>query len=1195
MAGIVHLKPLLSLGLFPLLSLSCCFSLGLQQASAQIIPDNTLGLEPSRITTVNDIRELIEGGAIRDSNLFHSFEQFNIGEGREVYFANPAGIENILGRVTGNDISNIFGTLGVDGMANLFLINPNGIIFGPNARLDIGGSFVASTAEQFAFSDGNFFSAVNPEAPPLLTINITPGLQYGRRQPAPVVNTGNLRVGQAQSLTLTGGTVVTTGELAAPGGEISLAALPSHSLVKLGADAQLLGWEQLPITGESLSGVSTLSVAELVERAGLGNEGIPVDFNSGSAIASGLINVSSTQGVGGITQVLGNQVELFGATVNASGIGGGGTVLIGGDFLGNGTVPKAVSTFVGSDVTINADALITGDGGKVIVWGHQTANIQGTLTARGGIVSGNGGFIETSGKQFLNLTSTPDASAPNGSGGTWLIDPTDITIINGSGGAIGTNTVDVTNINTALNTGTNVTITTSIGGTDQGNITQNNDAAISKTAGGDATLTLQAENDIVLNGEIISSSGQLNVQLLADSDDSGAGAIGIFGATIDTNGGNFIGSGKGLGIANNSSIRSQDGNIDLIGTGGIDAENALGLGIGSNSVVESTTGDITLNGIGGSGIDFAHGLTIADNSIIRSQDGNINLMGTGGSNAPNTDGIGIVSNSVVESTGKGTITMMGIGGSGGDAQGIVIGFDNARVSSTDGNIILIGTGNGNGSTIFGDHGILIFNGGVLESSGTGDITLNGIGGNANEMSNAGISIEGVLRSSGTGDITLNGIGGNGTGEGNYGILIGEELTIDPGMEDAEELITNPGVVEATGTGNITLEGIGGQGTDNNSGIRIQSDGSVVRSTGTGNISLTGTSNGTGNNNKGILIYSGGVVETTNGSIDLEGISGSGVNFNDGIQLINPGSRISTENGNITLTGTAAASNGDRNHGISMFNGGLVQSAGSGSIEITGTSNATGDSGFGNDGISIVDFSGAEATGTGAITMTGTGGEGTVSHQGIVVLGSGARVTSVSGDIFLTGTSRGTGSGHYGIWLGRLGGGVVGTTGTGNITLEGIISGIGNNSEGIFFGDTAVVEATGTGNINLTADEITIAPNFVEIRGTNLLQIQPLDPTLGITIGGTTTDTSLNLDSSELGILPNEFSQIIIGRDNSSGAITVLPVNFNNPTTIQAPVTGGTITTTGAINTNNNPLTFIAGSDITFNNDINTGNGNLSVL
>ncbi|NET65853.1 MAG: filamentous hemagglutinin N-terminal domain-containing protein [Moorea sp. SIO1G6] len=185
---------------------------------AELTPDGSLGNEASRVTPNVEVKgalaDLIEGGATRGENLFHSFAEFNVGELQRVYFANPSGIQTILTRVTGSNLSNILGTLGVDGSANLFLLNPNGIVFGHKARLDVAGSFVASTANSLVFGDGQEFSATSPEAPPLLTINITPGLQYGKYDPRTrITNGGNLAVGQ--DLTLAAGNLDLQGQLEA--------------------------------------------------------------------------------------------------------------------------------------------------------------------------------------------------------------------------------------------------------------------------------------------------------------------------------------------------------------------------------------------------------------------------------------------------------------------------------------------------------------------------------------------------------------------------------------------------------------------------------------------------------------------------------------------------------------------------------------------------------------------------------------------------------------------------------------------------------------------------------------------------------------------------------------------------------------------------------------------------------------------
>jgi filamentous hemagglutinin family protein len=164
---------------------------------AQIVPDNSLG---TQVNSPDGLRFTIDGGT-RPShnsnpgpNLFHSFEQFNIHPNQTVVFPNLNGLDNIFTRVIGGGLSSIDGTLRVGGAANFFLLNPNGILFGANARLQLGGSFFASTAESVVFTDDVAFSTRAEAGPPLLTIQAPVGFNLGKGSGALDLQQANLNV-----------------------------------------------------------------------------------------------------------------------------------------------------------------------------------------------------------------------------------------------------------------------------------------------------------------------------------------------------------------------------------------------------------------------------------------------------------------------------------------------------------------------------------------------------------------------------------------------------------------------------------------------------------------------------------------------------------------------------------------------------------------------------------------------------------------------------------------------------------------------------------------------------------------------------------------------------------------------------------------------------------------------------------------
>jgi len=834
----------------------------------------------------------ITGGRLSQdgANLFHSFQEFGLDANQIANFLSNPQIQNILGRISGDQASLINGLIQVSGgNSNLFLMNPSGFIFGSDASLNVPGSFMATTAHGIQFENGwfNFRGETDYQS----LVGAPNRFAFTMDQPGSIINEGELAVSEGKNLTLLAGQVINTGTLSAPGGNITVTAVPGENLVRISQDGMLLSLEveaatvgDLPPTGEDFS---PLQLAELLtgkeeESTGVivdsentvhligSNEVIPIE--AGTSILSGVIDTSSEQ-LGGNIYLVGEQVGVINATINASGGDGGGTVLIGGGFQGQGTIPNALRTFVSHDSVIYADAINTGNAGQVVAWADEINHFYGSVSAKGGNISGDGGLVEISAKDSLIFRGAVDVGVTSGNLGTILFDPKNITISDGG--------TDDLNLNNEFgeNPGNSVTFDADQINALMGNVIlqANNDITINQSIDFNAntTLTLQAGRSITINTvEINLTGGNFSATINDENADATQRDFGVAqfemnsGSQISTNGGNISikpgSDGNAIGTVrlNGGILNSGTGTIDITGRGSSDGAAKTGIFLSNGAVVEATgTGTITLNGTGGGGseTDSTRGIEIQNpGTRVSSENGDILINGMGGDSTGNNNFGVFMLGGVVESTGTGNITLEGTGGMGTDGnRGIQI-QNSGTVSSNDGDIVLSGeaenaTGNDN-------FGIFMLSGGVVESTGSGNITLEGIG--TTEASSRGIQIQdsGTTVSSNTGDILLSSTGQDATALDNIGIsLLGS------------------GTVETQGTGNITLTSEGS--IDAGSGILdsgSSTTGGMMALTSENGAITTGDMNTSGNTNGGDVVINANR-EITTGKINTTGGSGVGGN------------------------------------------------------------------------------------------------------------------------------------------------------------------------------------------------------------------------------------------------------------------------------------------------------------------------------
>ncbi|MGB3515663.1 MAG: CHAT domain-containing protein [Elainellaceae cyanobacterium] len=608
----------------------------------------------TQVTQEGD-RFLIRGGQRSQdgANLFHRFDEFGLDAGQRATFRTPSTVQNVLGRVVGGDASVVDGLLRVSGSsANLWLINPAGIIFGPNARLDIGGSFTATTATSLGFGD-RWLTSTGLDYANLVG---TPTALAFTGDAATLINAGRLAVPAGESLMLAGGVVINTGDLIAPGGQVSIVAVPEQQVVRVGQAGQVLSLEleTADQPGLSPSPITPLTLPELltdpsihhatgvmVDADGtvrLVGSGVALPITGGTAIASGSINTANVTRAPHHPEVniLGDRVGLVGAQIDASGRQGGGTIRIGGDYQGQGSVFTSQRTVVDASSRIWADAIAQGDGGRVMIWSDDTTSFAGDIWARGGRRSGDGGLVEVSGLQTLQFLGQVNTLAPRGRTGTLLLDPTNIIVAEvGLPGAL----VDLDGVDELADPD-------SIVGA-PGVVSDYSQIAPSTLAAATTNIILQATDSIFFNEAVtIPTNG---VGLRAEA----GGNIEVNAALTTTNGAIALIAGDAIQV--NQPMTSNGGAVTLAAGGVVNVFNGFNSGGGDIQISSDAIANVIapLQSEGGD-VTISTDTQLNMNAPLISDGGTVNLTAD-----QDGDGLGTLTVNVGINTGAGDLVLTG--------------------------------------------------------------------------------------------------------------------------------------------------------------------------------------------------------------------------------------------------------------------------------------------------------------------------------------------------------------------------------------------------------------------------------------------------------------------------------------------------------------------------------------------------------
>ena len=706
-------------------------------AESEVVPDDTLEAENSVVQDLEGQNQLIEGGAVRGHNLFHSFWEFNVAEGHGVYFAHPIDVRSILTRVTGDNPSHIFGRLGVLGEANLFLLNPNGIVFGENASLDVSGSFYASTAAAIPLEDG-VFSALEPQGNSLLTV-------------APEVSFFNY-------LTADSGDIVSAAQLVA-GGDLTLIGHSIHlrGALTAGEDLRLLAQDTVTVRDTTTEPFLAQASETLTVR---GNQGVDIRalnptrqpsfmsrgdltlLSDGEIAVDAYFESGSNFAIESISEGIANVVSPHGVIISAT-----DTVDIAANYTGaswliesqadvqvQGEVeindPSAISSFVGADTTLSSRPGLTVRAGQNSLR-YRTLNpitlpIDTTSLGYGGITLAESVAIaEGSGHILLSAegdiaTNGVTANPRSAPGGTLVISSI-------SGDITNHDILDAASFSYESDASNGGTITlTSISGniTNHDNLNANSYSSDGKSGNGGAISISSRSGDII-------NHGRLNVDTRSATSDAGnGGAITISSRSGDiTNHGRLNARSLSDSTGNGGSITISSNSGNITNYRPLDAESfsaGRSTSDGGTISISSVSGDITNNGFLKTDLfSFGGGSGDGGNIAISSSSGDITNRSTLSSRLSAFQGSQGNGGSITISSNSGDITnYRGLDVSSSSAQGnignggtIAISSNSGDVSDGDSRFRL----DASSSSFYGDTGD---GGTIVIASRSGNISIN---------------------------------------------------------------------------------------------------------------------------------------------------------------------------------------------------------------------------------------------------------------------------------------------------------------------------------------------------------------------------------------------------------------------------------------------------------------------------------------